>query len=65
MDTIDVTALSTDTFALNHSGYAENNVVLQDIGKLIENGLRPPDQRLSNLKKITTARGDYWRYTVP
>jgi esterase/lipase superfamily enzyme len=65
MDTIDVTALSTDTFALNHSGYAENNVVLQDIGKLIENGLRPPDQRLSNLRKITTARGDYWRYTVP
>jgi esterase/lipase superfamily enzyme len=62
MDTIDVTAASTDTFALNHSGYAENNVLLQDIGKLIESGLRPPDQRLSNLKRVTTDRGDYWRY---
>src|SRR5262249_40599586 len=28
MDTIDITAASTDTFALNHSGYAENNVLL-------------------------------------
>ena len=65
MDTIDVTALSTETLTLNHSGYAENNVLLQDIGRLIADGLRPPDQRLSNLKKITTARGDYWRYTVP
>jgi esterase/lipase superfamily enzyme len=65
IDTIDITAASTDSFALNHSGYAENNDLLQDIGKLIHDGLRPPDQRLSTLKRVTTDRGDYWRYTVP
>ena len=62
IDSIDVTAASTDAFALNHSGYAENNDLLQDIGKLILEGLRPPDQRLSNLRRIPTDKGDYWRY---
>jgi|GEM_PF-493425 esterase/lipase superfamily enzyme len=62
VDSIDVTAASTDAFAINHSGYAENNKLLQDIGKLILNGLRPPDLRLSNLKKVSTDRGDYWRF---
>lgn len=62
IDSIDVTEASTDAFAINHSGYAENNKLLQDIGKLILNGLRPPDLRLSNLKKVSTDRGDYWRF---
>jgi esterase/lipase superfamily enzyme len=62
VDTIDVTGVSTDAFALNHSGYAENNDLLQDIGKLIQSGLRPPDQRLPKLKRVPTDKGDYWRY---
>jgi len=62
VDTIDVTDASTDAFAINHSGYAQNNKLLQDIGKLILNGLRPPDLRLSNLKKVPTDKGDYWRF---
>jgi esterase/lipase superfamily enzyme len=65
IDTIDVTAASTDVFAFNHSGYAENNDLLQDIGKLIQSGVRPPDVRLPNLKRVNTDRGDYWRYTAP
>src|SRR5665647_1649046 len=65
IETIDVTAASTDAFALNHSGYAENNDLLQDIGKLILSGLRPPDQRLPALKRVSTPKGDYWRYTAP
>jgi esterase/lipase superfamily enzyme len=65
VDTIDVTAASTDVFALNHSGYAENNELLQDIGKLIQSGLRPPDARLPNLKRVNTDKGDYWRYAAP
>jgi len=64
IDTIDVTAASTDSFALNHSGYAENNNLLQDIGKLILSGLRPPEQRLPQLKRVTTEKGDYWRYVA-
>jgi esterase/lipase superfamily enzyme/tetratricopeptide (TPR) repeat protein len=62
IDTIDVTDASTDVFAINHSGYAQNNKLLQDIGKLVLNGLRPPDLRLPNLKKVATDKGDYWRY---
>jgi esterase/lipase superfamily enzyme len=65
IETIDVTAASTDSFALNHSGYAENNELLQDIGKLILSGLRPPDQRLPALKRTSSPKGDYWRYTAP
>ena len=38
---------------------------LQDIGKLIQSGVRPPDVRLPNLKRVNTDRGDYWRYTAP
>ncbi len=65
VDTIDITAASTDVFALNHSGYAENNELLQDIGKLIQSGVRPPDARLPSLKRVNTDRGDYWRYDAP
>ena len=65
IETIDVTAASTDSFALNHSGYAENNELLQDIGKLILSGLRPPDQRLPALKRMSSPKGDHWRYTAP
>ena len=65
IETIDVTGASTDSFALNHSGYAENNELLQDIGRLILSGLRPPDQRLPALKRTSSPKGDYWRYTAP
>jgi esterase/lipase superfamily enzyme len=65
VDTIDVTAASTDVFALNHSGYAEHNELLQDIGKLIHDGVRPPDARSPSLKRLNTGRGDYWRFTAP
>ncbi len=62
IDTIDVTAASTDTFAINHSGYASNNKLLEDIGELLKTGLRPPELRPLKPGKITTGGGDYWRY---
>lgn len=62
VDTIDVTAASTDTFAINHSGYAANNTLLTDIGELLKTGLRPPEMRALKPGKITTQAGDYWRY---
>jgi esterase/lipase superfamily enzyme len=62
IDTIDVTAASTDTFAINHSGYASNNKLLEDIGELLRTGLRPPEMRILNPGKITTQAGDFWRY---
>jgi esterase/lipase superfamily enzyme len=63
VDTIDVTALSTDSLALNHSGYAENTTLLNDIKLLIQTGERPPDKRIPILQPVKTAAGGlYWRY---
>lgn len=62
IDTIDVTAASMDSLGLNHSGYAENNALLDDIAALIETGIRPPKLRTPSLEEIATERGAYWRY---
>lgn len=62
IDTIDVTAASMDSLGLNHSGYAENNALLDDIAALIETGIRPPKLRTPSLEEIATDRGAYWRY---
>ena len=61
--TIDVTAASTDTFAINHSGYASNNKLLEDIGELLRTGLRPPEMRALKPGKITGPAGDYGGFT--
>jgi esterase/lipase superfamily enzyme len=63
VDTIDVTAASTDTFSINHSGYAQKNRLLRDIRELILTGLRPPDQRELHPSRVATEKGDYWQYT--
>ena len=63
IDTIDVTAASTDIFGLNHSGYAQNNALLTDIGRLVESGVRPPEVRFDKIRPAASARGAYWRYT--
>ncbi len=65
VDTVDVTAASTDTFAINHSGYAVKNELLKDIAELIQSGLRPPDQRFLKPERVTTENGAYWRYIAP
>ncbi|HEX2839893.1 alpha/beta hydrolase [Hyphomicrobium sp.] len=62
IDTIDVSAASTDSLGLNHSGYAENNALLSDIAALIGSGTRPPKLRTPTLEEVTTDRGLYWRY---
>jgi esterase/lipase superfamily enzyme len=62
VDTIDVTAISTDTLALNHSSYAEKNTLLDDIARLLQTGERPPDKRLPALARVPGPRGEYWRY---
>lgn len=62
VDTIDVSAVSTDSFGLNHSGYAENNAILSDIQQLIESGIRPPEKRLPRLERVETDKGPFWRF---
>jgi esterase/lipase superfamily enzyme len=62
VDTIDVTAASTDSLGLNHSSYAENNGLLKDIAALIESGVRPPDKRFPGMKLMSTPKGSYWQF---
>jgi esterase/lipase superfamily enzyme len=62
VDTIDVSALSTEYLALNHSSYAEKTGLLKDIELVLRTGLRPPEIRLPLLDRIKGSQGDYWRY---
>jgi esterase/lipase superfamily enzyme len=62
VDTIDVSALSTEYLALNHSSYAEKTGLLKDIELVLRTGVRPPEIRLPLLERVTGSLGDYWRY---
>ena len=58
IDTIDISATSTDMLALNHSIYAERTALLNDIGLLLQTGERPPDRRIPILQRVTSLE---WR----
>lgn len=62
VDTIDVTSVSTDGLGLNHSGYAENPALLDDVKALILQGVRPPDQRMKSILKVDGQDGVFWRF---
>ncbi len=62
VDTIDVTSVSTDSLGLNHSGYAENPALLDDIKALIQLGVRPPDKRIDKILKVDSDSGVFWRF---
>ncbi|HML27969.1 MAG TPA: alpha/beta hydrolase [Hyphomicrobium sp.] len=62
VDTIDVTAVSTDALGLNHSGYAENPALLDDVKALVEFGIRPPNKRLKSILAVESPAGTYWRF---
>ena len=62
IDTIDVSATSTDVFSLNHNTYAERSELLKDMAALMLTGVRPPRQRTPGLQPVTTDHGAYWRF---
>jgi esterase/lipase superfamily enzyme len=62
IDTIDISALSTDVLSLNHSSYAEHRHLLGDLRALLKDGTRPTQTRVPPLDKVTTDKGTYWRY---
>lgn len=62
VDTIDVTSVSTDGLGLNHSGYAENPELLNDVKALLLEGVRPPDKRIKNVLTVESPAGVFWRY---
>ena len=62
IDTIDVSRASTDFFNLNHTTFAERELVLKDLGGLLESGKRPPSTRLQAYKAVASPAGSYWRF---
>jgi esterase/lipase superfamily enzyme len=62
IDTIDISALSTDFLSLNHSSYAEHRQLLGDLRSLLKDGARPTQKREPPLDRVSTDKGTYWRY---
>ncbi|MBP0114358.1 alpha/beta fold hydrolase [Bradyrhizobium vignae] len=64
IETIDVSAVGSEMFALNHSTYSTSRAVLDDIGRIISSSthLRPP-QRTPTLRSMPDdSNTTYWMY---
>jgi esterase/lipase superfamily enzyme len=61
IDSIDVSALSTDLLGFNHNTYVESKELLKDMEDLMLSGTRPPDVRNSSFLPGGTSR-PFWRY---
>jgi esterase/lipase superfamily enzyme len=55
-DTIDVTAVGEDMFALNHGTLSRNRSVLDDLGRIIIHRDRPPHERTPTLQRVRLQR---------
>jgi len=66
VDTIDVTAVGEDMFALNHSTFAEQRAVLDDLGRIIMSETHiPPGQRTPTLRRMPNVLFPrYWMYAL-
>ena len=62
VDSIDVSAASTDFFSLNHSTFADRAQLLDDMRLIFDKGLRPPDQRVRAYTPVAGGGGTYWRF---
>lgn len=64
MQTIDVTAIGEEFLGLNHNVFAASRDVIDDISLLLTKGLRPPDQRLRQIRPFPEPpeAPRYWRY---
>jgi esterase/lipase superfamily enzyme len=63
IETIDVSAVGEDMFALNHSTYAKSRAVVDDIGRLLFRSDHPPHTRTVTFElKPDENNPKYWRY---
>lgn len=63
IETIDVSAVGSHMFALNHSTYAKSRAVLDDIGRILFKSDHPPHARTVTFElKPDEKNVKYWRY---
>jgi len=62
LDTIDVSTLGDEIFGMHHDTFAAKLPLVDEIGRLIKTGIRPPDERTPVLRLVRDKHGQYWRY---
>jgi esterase/lipase superfamily enzyme len=66
IESIDVSAMGDEMFGLNHNVFAGDRSLIDDIGRLVRSGERPPDQRSPQIRCVPEGviPPDYWRYVA-
>jgi hypothetical protein len=64
IETIDVTAVGDDMFAINHDAYSSARSVIDDIGRLVIDGIHPPHIRSPQIRRVPegSAEPRYWKF---
>lgn len=62
VDSIDISTTGASPFDLNHDVYVQNPTIFKDMRVVLENGLRPPDQRTREFVPVAGTAGTYWTY---
>ena len=64
VETIDVTAVGDEIFGLNHDTFAARRSLIDDMGRLILTGDRPPNLRSPQIRAMPQGADppQYWRY---
>ncbi|WP_456744828.1 alpha/beta hydrolase [Bradyrhizobium sp. USDA 4354] len=63
IDTIDVTAIGSELFGLNHNTFASTRSAIDDIGRLLRTGERPPNIRTPGIRSVSLpGQLLFWRY---
>jgi esterase/lipase superfamily enzyme len=64
VQSIDVTAMGAELFGLNHNTFASNRSLIDDIALLVKAGLRPPNERLAQIRAQPEGalQPRFWRY---
>jgi len=64
IDSIDVTAMGEEILGLNHTVFAQRRSILNDVGILIQSGMRPPGSRLTDIRGVPEGQNppQYWSF---
>jgi esterase/lipase superfamily enzyme len=64
IETIDVTAVGDDMFALNHDAYPSTRSVIDDIGRLVTSSIHPPHLRSPQIRRVPegSPAPRYWKF---
>jgi esterase/lipase superfamily enzyme len=59
---IDISALSTEIFAVGHSEYADKKELISDMNRLFVKQEQPPHKRNNNFQRKFRGKTEYWKY---